>query len=186
MSRFNPDKATDAVALLVKLAGGRLNKVAAVKLLYFAEREAIMEEGHTITHASFYSFPHGPAAGEVLDLVDRRTHHERWSSFLHNANSNIELARKTSLETLCRFDVDVVRKQWDAHRDALDPVRYPTSLVAFSRTLPEWQEPGSRLRIPIRRRDLLVISGRSIAEIELIEQETRLADHLESIGGVVG
>ena len=172
MSYFDPDVATDAVAFLVKLAGGRLNKVAVAKLLYFADRQAAIETGHSITHAAFFSLPRGPVGREVLDLINRRTQHDRWTKHLRTVDNNVELTRKPSFRNLSRLDVKMLRGQWTKHRHTFNPVRYPGMLVAFSRTLPEWQRPLGREGNMIARRQLLELHGWSERNIAIVEEES--------------
>jgi len=155
MPRFNPDKATDAVALLVKLAGGRLNKVAAIKLLYFAERESLATTGITITDSTFYSIQRGPVSSEILALMDTHTACGRWPEYLRTVDYNVELVKPPRIEELSRYHITLIRKHWRVHRESFAPTDFPQAIVDYSNTLGEWKDPGPGARIPITLRDML-------------------------------
>lgn len=154
MPYFNPDAATDAVALLVRFAGGRLHKVAVLKLLYFAERQAIAE-GSMITRATFYSMPRGPVATEVLDLINGNRTHARWSECLRTDDNIVSRIRPPGPAHLSRNDINLLRHHWLQHRDSIDPLAFPTALVEYSHTFPEWRDPSIDGQLPISYEDIL-------------------------------
>src|SRR4051812_27718977 len=70
LPRFREDKTTQAAALLLKWAGGRMNYMKLIKLLYLADRTALLRWGRPITFARPISMRHGPVLSEVLDLIN--------------------------------------------------------------------------------------------------------------------
>jgi len=53
MVQSNPDTATEAVEFLAQLAGGRVQCVGLLKVLSFADHEALARYGTTIADATF-------------------------------------------------------------------------------------------------------------------------------------
>jgi hypothetical protein len=66
---FNERKAAQSAAYLLRLHGGRLNYMALIKLLYLADRQALIECGTTITGDRPFSLPHGPVLSMILDRI---------------------------------------------------------------------------------------------------------------------
>ena len=64
---FDINKATQAAAHLVYLQGGKINLMALIKLLYLADREALLETGYPITGDQMVSMPHGPVLSRIYD-----------------------------------------------------------------------------------------------------------------------
>src|SRR5947199_6070444 len=67
--RFREDKTTQAAARLLKRRGGRMPYLSLIKLLYFADRKALLELGRPISYDLFVSMPHGPVLSRTLDLI---------------------------------------------------------------------------------------------------------------------
>ena len=66
---FNEKKATQAAAHLLKLRGGKMSYMKLIKLLYLADREAILAWGRPITTDGYASMDRGPVLSRVLDLA---------------------------------------------------------------------------------------------------------------------
>ena len=67
--RFNEKKATQAAAHLLRLRGGRMSYMKLIKLLYLADREALLRWGRTISTDRYVSMDRGPVLSRVLDLA---------------------------------------------------------------------------------------------------------------------
>src|SRR3989304_5613958 len=68
--RYREDKAAQAAARLLKLGGGKMNHMKLVKLLYLADRKALLKWGRPITFDWYVSMPHGPALSFTLDKIN--------------------------------------------------------------------------------------------------------------------
>ena len=173
---FEPGRAADAVAMLVSLAGGRLNYTAALKLLYLAERDSLAMGGMSITGGTFYSLPKGPVTSEVLELIKGRRKSNRWSRFLETVGHNLVLKDGWTNTRLCKKYVTLIQKHWDEHH--VDPLAYPDKLIEFTHTLPEWKEPKEGMRIPITHRQIWKAKGVArevIKTFEIQEEAWRAA-----------
>jgi len=63
---FDEVKATQAAALFMKLAGGSMNYMALIKLLYRTDREAFRRCGLSITTDKYVSMKLGPCHQQYL------------------------------------------------------------------------------------------------------------------------
>src|SRR5208282_6704121 len=66
---FNERKATEAAARLLKLRGGTMSYMKLIKLLYLADREALLRWGRPISTDRYVSMDKGPVLSRVLDLA---------------------------------------------------------------------------------------------------------------------
>jgi len=68
---------------LSKKMNASIDKLAAIKLLFFADRYHLRKYGRLITEDTYYALPHGPVASNALDVVnsvllkEHQTHLER-------------------------------------------------------------------------------------------------------------
>lgn len=67
---FNEKKATQAAALFLKKAGGSMDYMKLIKLLYLADRHALIHWERPITGGSYFLTKHGPVLNNVLDLIN--------------------------------------------------------------------------------------------------------------------
>lgn len=131
---FDEKRATQAAAILLKEAGGRMNYMKLLKLLYLADRTSLVEKGRTIAGASFYIMKHGPLAGDVLNCIKKRSGHgDFWACHIHKEGYDVAYVTDPGDGELSDYDVEVLTELQLQHtkRDAWDMVR-------FVRALPEW------------------------------------------------
>ena len=66
---FNEAKATQAAAHILHLRGGSMSYVKLIKLLYLADREALIRWGRPITTDRYVSLDIGPVVNRVYELI---------------------------------------------------------------------------------------------------------------------
>ena len=66
---FREDKATQAACILIEKEGGRINYMKLLKLMYMADRKALLERGRPITFDEYYSLDRGPILSRTKDLI---------------------------------------------------------------------------------------------------------------------
>jgi uncharacterized phage-associated protein len=66
---FNEAKATQAAARLLKLRGGSMSYIKLMKLLYLADREALIRWGRPITTDRYVSMDNGPVLSRIYNLI---------------------------------------------------------------------------------------------------------------------
>jgi len=67
---FNHEKATQCLNYFAQKNGGQINKLKALKLIYFADRYHFRKYGRFITNSDYYAMPHGPVASGVKDIAE--------------------------------------------------------------------------------------------------------------------
>jgi uncharacterized phage-associated protein len=151
-----------------------------IKLLYFADREALLTLGRPITFDRFFSMRHGPVLSRTYDLIaaepdpdDPTYWHEYISvpdryydvTLLQDApNSQLSRAEETVLDRV--FDRVGHLSRWQI-RD-------------LSHKLPEWKDPDKTSQ-PINLREVLAVGGISDEDAEAIEDAIAAEDMLHQL-----
>jgi uncharacterized phage-associated protein len=176
---FDERKAAQAAAFLIKRHGGRLNYMQMIKLLYLADRRALVERGLPITGDQMVSMPKGPVLSGILDLITSGSTDERsfWFEYMSPPTGyEVHLTKlDPDIRALSRYELRILQEV-DERFGAMDK----WSLVDYTHSLPEWRDPqGSSY--PIEPSDILRIENRSeqdIAEIGRAAEDARLIDFL--------
>lgn len=166
---FNERKATQAAALLLRLRGGRMSYMKLVKLLYLADREALLRWGRPISTDRHVSMDRGPVLSRVLELATEGGdpgEPSAWSASI-SAPGNYEVALKADAgdDELSEAEISLIGEVFAEHG-----AKSRWELVHFTHTLPEWIDPRGGA-IPISHRDILKAGGRSELEIAAVEEE---------------
>lgn len=167
--RFREDKATQAAALLLGWAGGSMNYMKLIKLLYLADRRALTRWGRPITFARAVSMKHGPVLSEVLDLINEGNPpgtRSLWNGAVSTpANYEVRLNRHCPADDLSDAEEAVLAEVFGEF-GGLEP----WALVdLLHRTLPEWIPTSGAIRIQYR--DILLNDGWTDAEVAEVESE---------------
>lgn len=161
--RFNFDahKAVAAMAYLVsRLEGQKTDKVKLMKLLYLADRDHFLQEGHPITGDDQYAMPYGPAPSSSLNVLCGQFAPEQAPIFDYLQTRDYEVSFKKLPQPLGLAD---------AERQTLDTTikKYGAintwSLSDFTHGLDEYQQvfrPGHSTRIPYELLLKIYSSGR--------------------------
>lgn len=172
--KFREDKATQAAALLLRWAGGSMNYMKLIKLLYLADRAALVRWGRPITFARAVSMKHGPVLSEVLDLINEGNPPgtlSLWNRAISSpANYEVRLRGDCPADDLSDAEEGVLA---DVFREygRLDP--WPLVDLLHG-TLPEWIPTSGA--IPIQYRDILLNEGWTEAEVaEVVSELENLA-----------
>ncbi len=67
---FDYRKATQSLGFLAEQAGGAINKLKALKLIYFADRYHLRKYGRPITNDEYFAMKLGPVASGVKDIAE--------------------------------------------------------------------------------------------------------------------
>jgi uncharacterized phage-associated protein len=172
--RYREDKATQAAALLLDLGGGKLNLMKLIKLLYFAERRAVLEWGRPITFDEFWSLKHGPVLSATLDNINSGplpNEESYWLRYVSPRGRDFDVCLVTSdvpNDQLSRAEERVLRATFAdfGHLDQWQLRDYAHN------NFPEWKDPGNS-RFPIQIRDILLAEGYSKDDAEEIEYDLR-------------
>ena len=174
--RYKQERTTQAAARLLKLRGGSMSYLKLLKLLYLADRKALLEHGRPITYDRYVSMDHGPVLSQTYDLIVREESPERRSYWRQHisAPENFEVrllgdAPNGELSAALEQILDEVFAEFGRMG------RW--EIVDFMHTLPEWEDPhGSSVPIPIR--DVLRAMGLDDDQAEAIEEDLAGEDAL--------
>lgn len=174
--RFNEKKATQAAAHLLRLRGGRMSYMKLIKLLYLADREALLSWGRPISTDRYVSMDRGPVLSRILDLAtdgeDPGSPSIWASSITEPSKYEVQLKGDAGDDELSDAEIQLLDKIFAEYGQMS---RW--ELVKFTHTLPEWIDPhGSAIAITYR--DILKAGGKSDLEIAAVVDE--LADLAET------
>jgi len=177
--RFNETKATQAAARLLRLRGGTMSYVKLVKLLYLADREALIRWGRPVTTDCYISIDNGPVVSRIYDLIRNEPAPNSlkiWRRFI-SAPEDFEvclLADPGSGE-LSPAEGQLIDEVFAQHgHDS----RW--AVVDYTHSLPEWIHPDGGA-LPIEYCDILKTAHKSEAEISAIEEELEYSALAERI-----
>lgn len=173
---FNEKKATQAAAHLLKLRGGKMSYMKLIKLLYLADREAILAWGRPITTDGYVSMDRGPVLSRVLDLAtdgeDPGSPSAWAASISAPSNYEVRLMNEAGDDELSDAEIQLLDRIFTEHGH-----KSRWDLVKLTHTLPEWIDPhGSAIAITYA--DILKAGGKSDLEVAAVEDE--LADLAET------
>jgi uncharacterized phage-associated protein len=178
---FDERKAAQAAAyLLLKSKEKKINYMKLIKLLYLADRQALLERGKPITGDRMVSMPRGPVLSGILNLINwgqRREEHCVWLEYVSPPSGyDVRLVQDNpELDELSIFECRILDRVYARYGD-LDK----WSLVDLTHKLPEWHDPrGSSF--PIDPADILRAESRSEETIQRIADNARQALSLADI-----
>jgi len=167
--RFNERKATQAAAHLLRLRGGRMSYLKLIKLLYLADREALLRWGRPISTDRYVSMDRGPVLSRVLDLAtdgDVPGAPSIWAASISApGNYEVELKADAGDDELSEAEIEILDAVFAQHGR-----KSRWDLVKLTHALPEWIDPRGGA-IAIAYRDVLKAGGKSDLEIAAIEEE---------------
>ena len=179
---FDERRAAQAASLLLERHAGRMPYIKLIKLLYLADREALIETGVPITGDRFVSMKLGPVLVRVFDLIKEPSPAEDsvWHSYVAREHFDAVLVGSAESDHLSEYDEGVLREIFDSCGHEKWPF-----VVARTHALPEWTDPG-KSSIPIEPEDILRYAGFSDEEIEAAAAQARatykLRTHMAAAG----
>jgi uncharacterized phage-associated protein len=164
---FREDKVAQAAALFLKLRGAPMSHLKLMKLLYLAEREALIRWGRPIVFDSCVSMDHGPVLSCTLNLLNGYSQTPgMWERTISTISDNeVYLLNDPGTNCLSQAEEELIQELFQKY-GKMDRwgVRDKTH------DLPEWEDPhGSS--IPIDYKDILRGAGKTPTEIETIIDE---------------
>lgn len=180
--RYREDRTTQAAARLLRHAGGKLNHMKLIKLLYLVERTSLVRFGRPITYDWYYSLPHGPVLSLTLNKINEIPepgHETYWHRYISERKGHeVALRDGVPSDQLSPAEeklIDEIHAQFGQMSE--------WQLRDYSHTLPEWQDPdGSRL--PIEIRNILLADGLSEEDVSEVEENIRAEASAARLAGV--
>lgn len=118
--KYSEKKAAQVAAFFISSAGGRVEILKLMKLMYLAERESFTRYGEPLTGDKLFSMEHGPILSSTLDHMNNFIDSEPggWDSWISDREDHY-LALKNNedpipnLTQLSDADLEVVRNVWE-------------------------------------------------------------------------
>lgn len=178
---YNSKKASQIAAFLAMKAGGTINLLKAIKLIYLAERRFLDRFDAPMLYDELVSMDHGPVNSITYNLIDgTRRDSYRNEYITDRENHAFSVAKSTldieDLDELSRAEIDVLEETW-AEFGGFDQ----WELVDWTHAnCPEWEDPhGSSAPIPYSR--IFKFLGKNIAE----DLDERVAQERQMIRSVM-
>lgn len=152
-----------------------------IKLLYLADRTALLRWGRPITTDTFVSMDRGPVLSRMLDLAtdeDVPGQKSFWASHITEPEHySVRLQGDPGEDELSAAELQLLEEVFQQHGH-----KSRWELVELSHTLPEWKNPQGSA-IPIRYRDILRAGGKTDQEIAAVEDELEGVALMDNILG---
>ena len=166
---FNEAKATQAAARFLRLRGGRMSYVKLIKLLYLADREALIRWGRPITTDCYVSTDNGPVVSRIDDLIRNEPIPNSvriWGKFISAAEDyEVCLLGDPGSGELSPAEEQLIDEVFGQHGQ-----KSRWAIVDYTYGLPEWTNPDGGA-LPIEYHDILKAAGKTGADILAIEEE---------------
>ena len=160
---FDEHKATQAAAYLLRRGGGRMRYMKLIKLLYLADRTALIETGSPITGDRFVAMKLGPVLSRVLDLIKNPAPAAEsiWQCSIACEGFDVVLVEDAGVDQLSEYTEMVLGRIFDQYGQESE-----WSLSDLTHLLPEWTNPGTSV-LPIDPADILRDGGYGEDELRM-------------------
>ncbi len=162
---FREEKTTQIASRLLETAGGRMNILKLVKLVYLVDRTSLVKYGRPVTFDRFFAMKQGPVVNSTLDCINAvREAGEApiWMNHISERRTNavtlLRAAEPLDLSTAEERIIDEVCERFGAMSEW--ELRDWTH-----QSLPEYREPHEAKRTPITYEDVLTAAGWDQADI---------------------
>lgn len=147
---FDEKKATQIAGYFLQTAGGRMPYIKLIKLVYLADRTALLQWHTTLTHDRYYSLPHGPIGSNTKNLAtddhDLDAEPSYWRQFISKPEEyDVRLISEPQRDALSRAELRLLAEIFETY-GPMDKWR----LRDFTHTLPEYHDPkGGSINISL-------------------------------------
>ena len=165
--RYREDKTVQAAARFLQHAGGAMNYMKLIKLLYIMDRTALSHWGHPVTYDRYVSMPHGPVLSFTLDQINEGDEPDclgYWSKFISPPSAyEVSLVENPQDDDLSEAETGLIDDIYSEYGDRAQWQLRDYCHEHFS----EWKNPeGSSFAIDYR--DILEAVGKTEAETKEI------------------
>jgi uncharacterized phage-associated protein len=173
---FRSEKAAQIAAFFVGKAGGRMEKLALIKMIYIAERESVKSRNRPMIYDELYSLKDGPICSRTLDGINGEVDAKIWSEYIVLIGKrDVHLVRHhNDLDQLSNSDIVVLNQVWNAHgTKTSSQLRNWTHELA---NCPEYSEITDNGRIPISYGEVAAAVGATAHDVEQSVKHYREAE----------
>lgn len=176
---FNPRKAAQVIAYLALQAGGRIDVLKVVKLVYLADRDSLKTWGAPILDEQHVSMPHGPVNSSTYSHLNGE--HDLtacgWADYLEDQADHVvgvvEGVTVDELDELSDADIQSLDSVWTQFKHM---TKWQIRDWTHDRNnVPEWEDPsGSSRPIPLERIMTMVGIENADAQADLIRDHRKI------------
>lgn len=184
--KFNIQKTTDTVCLILSLNNNFINYMKLLKLLYLIDREALNRWERPVSGDRFCSMDRGPVLSKVYDLIkdlDRfstifvKRGKEYWFDHIgKKTRYDVCLIKNSDYLTLSKNEIKLIQEINAKFKDfsEWEMVKY------CHKNIDEWEDPkGSSA--PIMVENIFKVLHRTTEEIEEIKDEIENINYVDSV-----
>jgi len=185
---FDYKKTTQSLNYLAEKSGGQINRMKALKLIYFADRYHLRKYGRLITNDTYYAMDNGPVASGAKDIAEGSDFIGREAQ--NYASDYIETFSKYDLKSKQATDkAEFSGSDLEALDYALDKFGHldEWGIVDLTHKYPDWYKHGPSLKLADRiEMDVNDFFDDSTFEIDMCfpltdEEKAMRRDHLEEM-----
>ena len=148
---FREDKSTQMAAQFISLAGGKLDYIHLLKLMYIADKAMVIKWGLPITFDSWAALPFGPILSGTYDLIKSQTKNKGgyWADHIATQSMSVNLILDPGDDLLSRAEDNIIAetfREWGK----MDK----WAVVEATHKFPEWTDPNGS-SYPISYDDML-------------------------------
>lgn len=178
-SVFDIDKTVAAAGYLTKRCGRKIDVFVLLKMMYAAERDALLNWHRPITGDSFASLPKGPILSRTYNLIKNEvlsTNSDmvKWSRhFSPRSGFEIKLIADPDFDFLSQRETDVLEKS--AIEIAALIKKHGRIYEVLHQQWPEWKDPQKfgKHSIPLTLKEVLSEIVEDESEVERVVSEIR-------------
>lgn len=148
MRGFNHRKSVQALNYLAGKAGGQMNKMKAIKLIWLSDRLHLRKYGRTITGDVYFAMPLGPVPSTTRDILEHNKYslsddELNYTSEFLTVVSDYEYAstKEPNLKVFSKTDIEAIDEVFNVYGHM-----EPFSLSNVSHAFPEWKRYESALK----------------------------------------
>ena len=177
--KFDEKKTTQIAGLFTKWNGGTINYMKLTKLIYNADREALLRFNLPLSYDDHYSLPHGLIVSKTLDLAEKTADAGTyWRNYFETDGMNVHLISETDIGELSRKEINLLEELYEKYKDKdqFDMEKEHHNPDLF----PEYKDPGnSRIRSDIY--DLMETIGKTKKEIKEFSRDVEETAYFNAV-----
>lgn len=189
---FAHRKATQALNVLARKSGGSINKLKALKLIFFADRYHLRKYGRAILNDRYFAMPYGTVPSGAKDIAEmsdflgpqEQVYAEQFLRRNPTDPHAFESAAEPDMGVFSESDIEALEFAWEKF-GRFDGFR----LAELTHLYPEWKrheaaiESGESTRIPMAYDDFLQDPAPGVEPCYTLTEDER-GDRLEMLAEV--
>jgi len=141
---YRCDKITQIAARFLEKSSGKLPYIVLMKLMYYADKQMLLQYGEPITFDRWVSMKNGPVLSNTLNLIRMpdETAPDYWVSHMVTEGYDIILRNDPGNDALSELEEEVIDGVFSEHGDPTGQYseQFKWDLVEETHQLPEWDK----------------------------------------------